>query len=77
MNTPVIITLPEAERKEIQRKEELLQAELSKGDAERIIDLIADLTGLKTKYVFQSKKNQKMYSDVATLLGRVIEHIKK
>lgn len=55
--------------------EEEKQAELSKGDAEKMKDLIYDLSELVTKYSFQSKKYQAVYSQVAELLGKVITHI--
>ena len=64
-----------AEREAAQAAELKLQAELAKGDADKVNDLIADLTALKTKYSFKSKKNQKIYSDVGILLDKVINHI--
>jgi len=54
-----------------------LEAELNKGDAAKVKDLIADLESLKTKYSFKSAKNKKMYSDVNLLIDKVINHIHK
>ncbi len=53
-----------------------LEAEANKGDADKVKDLLADLEGLKTKYTFKSKKNQKMYSDVSNLLDKIIKYVK-
>lgn len=66
----------EAERLEKEKEEAKIQAELNKGDESKIVDLIADLNNLKHKYVFKSKKNQKMYSQVSELLEKIINHIK-
>jgi len=65
----------QAEEEEIREAEERNQLELSKGDSEKVQDLIADLTKLKSKYEFKSAKNIKMYSDVSTLLDKVINYI--
>lgn len=65
----------EAEEKARQEAEAKKQAELSKGDKDKVIDLIQDLESLKTKYKFKSKKNQKMYSEVSQLLDKTINHI--
>lgn len=67
----------EAERKEREEKEAALQAELSKGDAEKVKDLIAYFEAGKTKFSFKSKKNQKMYTDVGILIDKIINHIQK
>lgn len=65
----------EAERKAAEAAELAKQAELAKGDSDKVKDLISDLVALKTKYTFQSKKNQKMYSDVGLLLDKVINFV--
>jgi hypothetical protein len=65
----------EAERKAAEAAELAKQAELAKGDSDKVKDLISDLVALKTKYTFQSKKNQKMYSDVGQLLEKVINFV--
>ncbi len=72
LNVKISREKAEAELLETQR-----QAELAKGDSEKVIDLIADLEWIKRKYVFDSDKSKKMYSDVCTLLDKVINHINK
>lgn len=66
----------EAEIAAKKAEESRKQAELSKGDADKVKDLISDLEALKTKYTFDSLKNQTMYSTVSQLLDKVINHIK-
>lgn len=63
------------EKIEADKKAEL-EANLNKGDAAKVVDLKHDLTDLKSKYVFKSAKNKKMYSDVCDLLDKVYNHIK-
>jgi hypothetical protein len=67
----------EVERKEREAEKTRLEAELNKGDAEKVKDLVSDLVALKTKYSFKSAKNQKMYADVSLLIDKVINHIEK
>jgi len=67
----------DAEIKATAEQEALRQSELSKGDADKVNDLITDLTSLKTKYTFKSSKNSKMYSEVSLLLDKIVLHIKK
>lgn len=67
----------EAERKRREEEEAKKQAELKKGDKEKVSNLISDLETLKTKYSFKSKTSQKMYSDVKTLIDKIILHINK
>lgn len=62
-------------RKDAQAAEESIQAELSKGDEDKVTDLKNDLNRLKSKYVFDSAKNKKMYADVSILINKVIGHI--
>jgi len=59
------------------KKEEAarVQAELSKGDSEKVADLKNDLLAIKVKYSFKSEKNKKMYGDVVVLIDKVIAHI--
>jgi len=64
----------ERERKESEAKR---QAELNKGDAAKVKDLIADLIEIKNKYVFESSKNRKMYKVVGVLIDKVIGYIEK
>lgn len=67
------------EEEERRQKEEELkrQADLHKGDADKVADLITDLSSLKAKYTFTSEKNKRMYSDVSTLIDKIITHINK
>lgn len=65
----------EKEEKEKEAEQARIQAELTKGDSDKVIDLVKDLNNLKTKYSFKSKKNQKMYVDVSMLLDKIINHI--
>ena len=67
----------EAEQKAKEAEEARLQAELNKGDADKVKDLIADLKALKTKYTFKSAKNKKIYADVIMLIDKVVNHIEK
>lgn len=66
----------EEELRKQREEEEKRQSELSKGDADKVKDLLKDLESIKTKYTFKSKKNQKMYSDVRVLVDKIINHIK-
>lgn len=54
-----------------------IQAELNKGDSEKVNDLIDMLKSLKTKYKFESEANQQMYKDVGLLIDKVTGHIEK
>lgn len=67
----------EAEEKAKKEAEEQKEADLRKGDADKLKDLLTDLEYLKTKYVFKSEKNKKMYADVVVLIEKVVNHIKK
>tara|TARA_R110000787_G_scaffold233593_1_gene340515 strand:+ start:503 stop:1513 length:1011 start_codon:yes stop_codon:yes gene_type:complete len=58
-------------------KADRIEAELSKGDAAKLKDLIADLDALKTKYSFKSKKNKAKMVGVAELMSKVIVYINK
>jgi DNA repair exonuclease SbcCD ATPase subunit len=66
----------EAEIKAQADKEAQIEAELNKGDKDKVKDLISDLEAIKTKYIFKSTKNQKMYNDVINLIDKVIGHVK-
>lgn len=63
------------EARKLAEEEAAKHAELNKGDAERVADLIADLNGIKAKYAFKSAKNKKMFSDVQTLIDKIVLHI--
>ena len=52
-------------------------AELNKGDADKVKDLINDLIAIKTKYTFKSKSNQKMLENVCLLIDKVLAFITK
>lgn len=54
-----------------------IELELKKGDSDKVLDLINDLTELKSKYIFKSEKFQKAYSDTGLLIDKVINHINK
>lgn len=51
------------------------QAELNKGDAAKVTDLITDLESLKEKYVFKSAGNKKKYINVGKLIDKVVGYI--
>lgn len=65
----------EAEEKAKEAEDARIQAELNKGDFEKVKDLIADFEFLKTKYTFKSNKNKKMYENVCALIDKVVAHI--
>lgn len=56
-------------------KAESIQAELSKGDSEKVTDLINDLNNLKLKYSFKSEKNKKKMLGVTDLISKVVDYI--
>ncbi len=56
-------------------EEAKLQTELSKGDTEKVRDLISDLKALQTKYAFKSKGNKKMYVGVVERIDQIIKEI--
>lgn len=61
----------------IESKRLAVQSELSKGDSERVVDLIDALNDIKTKFTFESEANIKMFKDVSVLLDRVVVFIEK
>ncbi len=67
----------EAEAVRLAQIEADKQAELSKGDAAKVKDLIEDLEDLKQRYTFKSVKNKAMYHSVGLLIDKVITHINK
>jgi hypothetical protein len=67
----------EAERKVKEEAYQKEQAELSKGDSDKVSDLVNDIESLKTKYTFKSSKNKAMYVSVVKLLEKVIVFISK
>ncbi len=68
-----------AEEEEAKRKAdyEAKQAELNKGDAAKVKDLISELAGIKSKYTFKSKKYQALFSGVCQLIDKVIASVNK
>ena len=67
----------EAELKAKEEEEARIQAELNKGDKDKVKDLIGDLLKLKSKYSFKSQKNKKMYTIVNSKLDDIVELIGK
>lgn len=63
--------------KEKAEAEAKIQDELKKGDSEKVNDLLVDLKSLQKKYEFKSSKNKKMYSDVCSLLEKIVNHVKQ
>lgn len=57
-------------------EQDRIQAELNKGDSEKVKDLSRDLELLKSKYVFKSAKNKKMYNSVGLLIDKVLVFVK-
>ncbi len=66
-----------ADQRAAAEKAQQAEAELKKGDQEKVKDLIADLESLKTKYEFKSSANKNLYVNIGILLDKVVEHIKK
>jgi len=52
-----------------------LQNELSKGDEDKVVDLVADLKALREKYSFNSEDNKAMFNRVIRLLNDAIKII--
>jgi hypothetical protein len=65
----------EAEAKEKADAEETRQAELNKGDSEKVADLIVDLEAIKAKYSFDSDSNKNMFTSVCNTLDTALERI--
>lgn len=66
----------EADRLAREEEEAKIQSELNKKDADKIKDLVSDISELKAKYSFSSAKNKKMYYTVGLMLDDVIKVIK-
>ena len=56
------------------KREAIVQAELSKGDAEKFKTILTDLTALKTKYQFESDKYKEKHFGVNGLIDKIIAH---
>lgn len=67
----------DAEREAKEQEAARLQAELNKGDEDKVKDLISELNLIKTKYSFKSNLNKKMYSEVSLLIDKIVNHIEK
>lgn len=65
----------EKERKAREEAEAKKEAELRKGDEDKIADLISDLEGLKLKYSFKSKLNKVIYANAQNMLDSIIEYL--
>lgn len=66
----------EAEIKAKEEEEAMIQAELSKGDSDKVKDLFDDLKSLKNKYSFKSVKNKRMYIEVGKLIDHILDIVK-
>ena len=66
-----------AERKAKEDEKARIEAELNKGDADKVKDLIGDLSSIKNKYTFKSTKNKKMYAGVSVLIDKIISYIER
>ena len=64
----------DAEAKEEADKQAVIQAELSKGDAEKFKTILADLAALKTKYQFESDEYKEKHFGVNGLIDKIIAH---
>lgn len=64
-----------AEARAKEEEEARIQAELKKGDAEKLIDLANDLRALKEKYTFQAKESITKYSQVKHLLDLALAYL--
>jgi len=67
------------EAEELAKKKRLedIEIELSKGDAAKVKDLIADLELIKEKYQFKSAKNKAMFAGVQELIDKTVSFIKR
>lgn len=65
----------EAQQRQLRDAEDLRQAELDKGDKGSLFLLVQDLEALKGKYIFKSKRNQKLGGNVNELINKVIAYI--
>lgn len=54
--------------------ERLAELELSKGDKDKMQSLIDDLTALKTKYQFKSKKHKVLYDSICELITKTVNY---
>lgn len=67
----------DAEAKAKADEEARIENEAKMKDKDKVNSLVTDLTVLKSRYWFSSAKNKKMYTEVQTLIDKVINHIQK
>lgn len=60
-----------ASEKKLQ-EQAVLEAELSKGDKDKMLDLIKDLEAIQAKYQFKSTKYKKIQNDVIGLIEKIV-----
>lgn len=65
----------EAEEKAKREEAERLENELSKGDEEKIKDLINDLETITTKYEFKAPKNVETYEGIKSRIYAMVKHL--
>lgn len=64
----------ESEARAEAEKQAAIEAELSKGDKEKFQSIITDLTNLKSKYFFKSKKFCTLQASINELIDKIIEY---
>ena len=64
----------DAELKAEQEKQASIEAEMSKGDNEKFKSLISDISDLKNKYTFKSKKYQTIQNSINDLLEKTVTY---
>ena len=69
--------IKDKEAKKERDDKDKIEAELNRGDAYKVRNLIIDLEELAVKYTFDSKKSQDKYLGVIKLLQKVVEYIKE
>ena len=67
----------EAERKAKEEEEARIQAELKKGDQDKMEDLVKDLNRIHGKYKFESKVNRDKFSKVQMLIRDIIRALEE
>jgi len=66
----------EAQR-EIEKREAEKEAELNKGDDDKVNELIGDLKLICNKYTFESSKNRKMFNSVSDKINALIMYVEE
>jgi hypothetical protein len=67
----------DAEAKAKADEEARIENEAKMKDKDKVNSLVTDLTVLKSRYWFSSAKNKKMYTEVQSLIDKIINHIQK